>query len=112
MFVVVSPFFIRYFTPKYVTGVTIFPFIIVGKTVNKHDQTFINHEKIHFYQQMELLLVFFLLLYYTEFLVRLLKYKNTEQAYRNISFEREAYANEANYSYLKTRKWFSFIKYW
>jgi len=39
-------------------------------------------------------------------------YRNAREAYRNISFEREAYDNEANYDYLKTRKWLAFTKYW
>ena len=112
MLILVSPFFIRYFTPKNISGLTIFPLIILEKEELKLDKVFINHEMIHILQQAELFLIFFFLLYYVEFLIRLLKYRNVQQAYRNISFEREAYENESNYSYLKTRKWFSFIKYW
>ena len=32
-------------------------------------------------------------------------------AYRNISFEREAYSNEKDLSYLDNRKWFAWIRY-
>jgi hypothetical protein len=32
-------------------------------------------------------------------------------AYRNLSFEREAYVNESNLEYLETRKYFSFLNY-
>ncbi|MFN8238689.1 MAG: hypothetical protein U0T77_11020 [Chitinophagales bacterium] len=112
MFIWVNSFIIRFFTPKNISGITIYPFIILENKEIRNDKTFINHEMIHLYQQAELLLLFFILLYYLEFLVLLLKYKNWQQAYRNISFEREAYDNETNYDYLKTRKWFSFIKYW
>lgn len=112
MFIWVNSFIIRYFTPKTISGITIYPFIILENKSLRKDKTFINHEMIHLYQQAELLLFFFLLLYYLEFLILLLKYKNWQHAYRNISFEREAYDNETNYDYLKTRKWFSFIKYW
>ena len=112
MWILISPAFIKYFTPKNVSGITIFPFIILEKKEAKDDKTFVNHEMIHIYQQMELLFIFFIILYYTEFLILLLKYKNGQKAYKNISFEREAYENEANYDYLKTRKWFSFTKYW
>lgn len=68
----------------------------------------INHEKIHTAQMKELLYVFFYILYLLEWVVRLLKQKN---AYRNISFEREAYDNENNFEYLKTRKHFTWRKY-
>jgi hypothetical protein len=112
MIIWVNSFIIRYFTPKPISGITIYPFIILKNNTLKNDKTFINHEMIHIYQQAELLLILFIVLYYLEFLILLLKYKNWEQAYRNISFEREAYENETNYEYLKTRKWFSFIKYW
>ncbi len=112
MWILISPNFIKYFTPKNISGITIFPFIILEKSEIKDDKTFVNHEMIHIYQQMELLFIFFLLLYYTEFLILLIKHKNMQTAYKNISFEREAYTNETNYDYLKTRKWLSFIKYW
>ena len=112
MFILISSKFIKYFTPKNISGITLFPFIIVENKSLKLDKTFVNHEMIHIHQQVELLLIFFILMYYTEFLIRLIQYKNLEKAYRNISFEREAYTNESNYDYLKTRKWFSFVKYW
>jgi cytochrome bd-type quinol oxidase subunit 2 len=112
MWILISPFFIKYFTPKKVSGVSIFPFIILEKESIKNDKTFVNHEMIHIYQQVELLFIFFVLFYYIEYFILLLKYKDTHKAYLNISFEREAYQNESNYNYLKTRRWFSFIKYW
>ena len=46
--------------------------------------------------------------YVLEWLIRLFMRGN---AYRNISFEREAYANEANPEYLKNMKWGSWLKY-
>ncbi len=60
----------------------------------------INHERIHTAQQRELLYVFFYIIYIIEWLVRLTMRGN---AYRNISFEREAYANQRNLNYLKER---------
>ena len=41
----------------------------------------------------------------------LTKHRNMKQAYYNICFEREAYANEADMSYLKHRKLFAAFKY-
>lgn len=46
-----------------------------------------------------------------EFVFRLFEYKNFNTAYRNISFEREAYSNEKNLLYLTNRKLFSFAKF-
>ena len=40
-------------------------------------------------------------------------YRDTKLAYKNISFEREAYQNQYNLDYLNNRKhysWFSYIK--
>lgn len=71
----------------------------------------INHEKIHLRQQIELLIFPFFLIYSLEFLVRLFQYKNWALAYRNISFEREAYRKEKDLDYLKTRPLFNFIKF-
>lgn len=71
----------------------------------------INHEKIHIKQQLELLWLPFFIWYFVEYLVRLVQYRNWNIAYRNISFEREAYQNEYNPNYLLTRERFSFFKY-
>lgn len=63
----------------------------------------INHEAIHTAQMKELLYIPFYLIYVLEYLFKLIKYK-PDEAYDNISFEKEAYANEKNKNYLKTRK--------
>lgn len=69
----------------------------------------LNHEKIHDKQAKELLFVFFYLWYLLEWLVRLFVNK---KAYRNICFEREAYANQDNLYYLEwDRKPYQFLKY-
>ncbi len=73
----------------------------------KIDDITLNHEKIHTAQIKEMLYVFFYLWYVVEWFIRLPK----GNAYRNISFEREAYANQDNLSYLKSRKRFDFAKY-
>lgn len=112
MWILVSPAFIKWFTPKNMGGITFFPFIILKEERLKTDKTFLHHEYIHLHQQAELFVLLFLLLYAGEFLIRWLQYRNAYEAYRNISFEREAYDNEANYDYLKTRKWLAFTKYW
>lgn len=69
-----------------------------------------NHETIHFQQQLEMLVIPFYVLYVLEYLIKFLLCFNLKKAYRNISFEREAYANDTNQEYLKTRKRFNWIK--
>ena len=71
----------------------------------------INHEAIHTAQMKEMLYVFFYLWYVVEWIVRLFQYKNSREAYRNISFEREAYHAEHELHYVKHRKLFTWVKY-
>lgn len=75
------------------------------------DSHVINHEWIHTAQQRELLFIPFYIFYFIEWLIRLIQYRNWDKAYRNISFEREAYAHGHDISYLKKRKHYSFLKY-
>ena len=65
------------------------------------------HEMIHVRQQRELLYLPFFLLYLAEWLWLLLRYRNNYQAYRHISFEREAYENEGDADYLAHRPRFA-----
>lgn len=73
----------------------IWPFIFARDKLNVID---INHESIHGKQQLELLIIFFYLIYLIEWLFK---------GYRNIFFEKEAYSNQNNLEYLKNRKWFA-----
>ncbi len=59
------------------------------------------------------MLVFpFYVWYIIEYLFRLIQYKDRRKAYFNISFEREAYANEKDLNYLTNRSFWLFIKYY
>lgn len=75
------------------------------------DRYVVNHERIHTAQQRELLFVPFYILYGIEWLIRIVMYRNLDLAYRNISFEREAYANGHDLSYLPSRRLYSWIGY-
>lgn len=75
---------------------------------NKISDRTINHESIHTAQIKEMGYIFFYIWYVVEWLIRL--FINSD-AYKNISFEREAYINDDNLDYLKTRKRFSWLKY-
>lgn len=97
--------------PKGFSGITLFPFIFLIDKNLKYNKTFIHHEKIHLQQQKEMLIIFFYIFYGIEWFFKLLKYKNKNNAYLNLSFEREAYQNENNVNYLKTRKPWTFLNY-
>jgi hypothetical protein len=101
----------KYLIPKGYRGLTAFPFVFVKYRTDKENIVFVNHEKIHLRQQLELLVLPFFIWYIIEYLFRLIQYKKADLAYRNISFEREAYANESNFEYLKSRPFFRFSKY-
>lgn len=103
--------FSKYLIPKNYTGLAFYPFIILKhKSLSKND-VLINHEKIHLRQQVELLLIFFYIWYIIEFLFHLIRFGNWNKAYHSISFEKEAYYNEANPNYLLDRKFWAFLKY-
>ncbi|WP_026708550.1 hypothetical protein [Flavobacterium frigidarium] len=101
----------KFLIPRGYRGLTIFPFVFIRYKEDRENVVLINHERIHLRQQLELLILPFFILYGLEFVFRLFEYKNFNTAYRNISFEREAYSNEKNLQYLTNRKLFSFAKF-
>lgn len=107
MVVIVS----KYLIPKGFRGITLFPFIVVSEPDLKQNLVVINHEKIHLRQQIELLILPFYIWYGMEFLVRWIISKDRNSAYRDISFEKEAYANEKQPDYLQQRTFWSFLKF-
>ena len=94
-----------------ISGITLFPFILLKRKEYRKNKILINHEKIHICQQIELLIIPFYIWYFTEYYLKYLKYKDPNLAYHNISFEREAYANENDLNYIKKRKFWSFLHY-
>lgn len=107
MFLIVA----KYLIPKGYRGMAVFPFVIMKYDLDKTNAIFVNHEKIHLKQQLELLIIPFFIWYFLEYLIRLIQYKNGALAYRNISFEREAYTKERDLNYLKNRSFFQFLHY-
>lgn len=104
-------FISKYLVPRGYTGMAVFPFVFLKSKGLRGDKQLLNHEKIHLRQQLELFILPFYLFYTLEFLVRLVQFKNGQKAYRNISFEREAFANENRLDYLNNRPFWSFLKY-
>lgn len=107
MILVVSRFLFR----RPFSGIALWPFVFIKRVSLKKDLVFLNHERIHLKQQLQLLIVFFYIWYGAEYLVRLIQYKNQHLAYRNISFEREAYTNEKDLLYLERRPFWNFVMY-
>jgi hypothetical protein len=101
--VIVSPALCRLFSVVVpVAGITLWPFILLAE---EPDPLTVRHEKIHIRQQAELFVLGFYAVYVMEWLWLLWKGKNTEDAYRALRFEREAYAHEGSPEYLSTRRW-------
>jgi len=117
-------------------AITVMPFIFVRKDLaHKYDTATDRHEHIHGRQQLEFLVVALALMagiilisgiswwwlcaspvlyfiwYGIEYLIRDLAYGNDEEAYRNVSFEQEAFLNEGNSTYLSHRKPFAWVRY-
>lgn len=68
----------------------------------------LRHEAIHTAQMRELAYIGFYIIYLLEWLFRLLRQSWTgENAYRSISFEKEAYRNQDRKTYLSYRKHFA-----
>lgn len=100
----------KYLPPKGFSAIEIFGVIFVrrGKQLNKLT---INHELIHTAQMKEMLYVLFYLWYGIEWLIRLVQYRDRMKAYYNISFEREAYANQYNLDFLESRRSWNWLYY-
>ncbi len=107
MFLIVN----KHLVARHYLGFAFWPFVFIKNNGLRYNSIFLNHERIHLKQQLELLLIPFYIWYLLEFLIRYFYYRNVSQAYLNISFEKEAYSNELNADYLKTRKMWSFLKY-
>lgn len=79
----------------------------------------LRHEHIHTMQMREMLYVPFYLWYGIEYVIRFVgwifekknPYYPNDKPYYRMSFEREAYGNEHDVYYPKTRKHFSWLEY-
>lgn len=92
-------------------GMALLPFILVRERKYQYDPVLINHELIHFRQQLEMLIIPFYVLYLLNYGFNLIKYRHHYTAYREMYYEREAYVNERDMEYLKKRKFWAFLRY-
>ena len=76
------------------------------------DKYVVNHELVHTAQQREMLFVPFYIVYAIEWLFRMVQYRcDSKKAYYNLSFEREAYANQNDLTYLPRRRPYAWRHY-
>jgi len=107
--IIESDFFLRKMSIFFdVAGMMLFPFLIIktypepktrGESIKYAflQQRLIHHEKIHFYQYKELLVVGFLFVYLFDWVHGLIKYRNFTKAFMRIRMEQEAYEHQSKF---------------
>lgn len=93
----------------WVDGMALFPFVLVRQP--NPSAVLLNHERIHLRQQMELGILPFYIWYFIEYGIRRIQHHDHYLAYRNISFEREAFAHDMDLAYLSKRPGYNFWRY-
>lgn len=88
-------------------AINLFGVIFARKEYKELTKRVLNHEAIHTAQMKELLYIPFYILYGIEYLINLIKYRDRHTAYKNISFEREAYRYERQLNYTDGRQHFA-----
>lgn len=71
----------------------------------------IRHEEIHTAQMKEMAYIFFYLWYCVEYVIVRFMHRTQKGAYKDVSFEEEAYINEVDAEYLKKREPYAWAKY-
>ena len=95
---------------NYYTGLSFFVFIWI--TRQSHDQTqLVRHEKIHFWQQVEMLFIFHWLCYLFFYLVGRMNGQCHYIAYRYNPFELEAFTHDPEEDYLRKRRPFAWVRF-
>ena len=100
----------KYIPPKGFIALNLFG-VIFCRDASLLTRVVKNHEKIHTEQMKELLYVLYYIWYFIEWLLKLIWYLDSHAAYRNISFEREAYKKEKNLAYISKREKYAWLKY-
>lgn len=74
-----------------VNAITLWPFIFIANPKEDALEWRINHEWVHWWQELKWLIIPFYIVYLFEYTMGRFKGMNHYEAYRNISFEKEAY---------------------
>lgn len=94
-----------------VTGFSFGPIVFFSEKREAVPESSIQHETIHFFQQLEMLFVFHWILYAYFYALGYYRSGKTRSAYLSNPFELEAYDNQDKKDYMKNRGWFSWTKY-
>ena len=86
-----------------ILAITLFGLVFTGDR-RRVDRCLLNHELIHCQQQLEWLYIPFFVIYGVEWLINMIRYRNSYKAYMAITFEREAYAHDHDQGYVRRRK--------
>lgn len=109
MKIIIAPVFVKVITFNFASAITLWPFgIFLRFKEDADNHAVISHESIHWAQQKELPVLFYVW-YLLEWVVKLFMYG--KWAYWNLSFEREAYFNQNNMEYLEARKPYEWTAY-
>ena len=100
------PVWLSKVAPIEIGAITLGPIILSREEMSEQTK---RHETIHFQQYLELLFVGFIVLYFAFWIINLCRGMSGRDAYYNIPFEKEAYANDADPDYLKSRKRYRWI---
>lgn len=95
-------------SPVKISAITLGPLVFCDGSVT---DTLRAHEKIHWEQYKECLILGFLILYAYYWIKGMMFCKTGEESYYSIPFEKEAYENQDNAEYLISRKAFAWRDY-
>jgi len=109
--IITLPMLFNFLIKQNAIAIALWPFIFIKYDALKRNRQLVNHERIHLRQQLEMGIILFYLFYVAEFLYHYINFRNINFAYRSISFEKEAFANDRNLNYLKERKFWGWRKY-
>ena len=101
--IIVNKKLIGLLTGNFASGLALYPFILLSDTSQLNNSVLLNHERIHLRQQIELGLVPFYVIYLGHHLLLRIRGAGHLEAYYQNIFEKEAYANEKNATYLASR---------
>ncbi|SVD37231.1 uncharacterized protein METZ01_LOCUS390085 [marine metagenome] len=95
---------LSYLAPIKIQAITL-GVIVISR--NEMSEVTKNHETIHFQQYLETLFLGFLILYFWDWFIGLVKCRDGQKAYLSIRAEQEAYKNQENLEYLPTdrKRW-------
>jgi len=101
------PVWLSKLSPININAITLGPFVFSRGTIS---QTTKQHEAIHWEQYKECLIIPFLILYGTFYIINLCKGMKGSLAYYKIPFEVEAYKHQASPDYLKNRRLYEWAR--